>query len=469
MKRNINKIVAATLLATTFVACSDEIENGTYGTPYNANTSSIASAGTAVDLGLPSGTMWADKNVGAASAQDMGLSFIWGDVTGTQLSIAGNTYSQGANVNLEGYFKSFTKEKKTDINTIQIASKDVKVVAVDSVRPNYACDLLIERHADVKVKDETTGEYKVDEKGEYIREPKVFVEVEGRIVMSHTEEEYNTGLAIFLMKQGILVEKITELTGFNNDELNAIHKAKIVKDQNYVQDDYNKYVIVKAEKVFFEDVIQKLTPAEEDVDVLAYIAETKKAKNKDVAWSTYSDPTFNEEDGFLHANLIVEAYDTVSYAVGQDWATGAEITALSIVGNAELDAATKNWGAGWAMPTSAQLEELIKECTWEFVDNAYKVTGKNGNSIFLPAAGYRYEAKQIGAGASGYYASGEVNGSYTFPSTEDQHNGSFGSVSAFPMANVLTFNAGQFDNSKRIMNKFAEKNIGLSIRPVVKK
>ena len=35
-----------------------------------------------VDLGLPSGTLWADRNVGATSPEDSGLYFAWGDTVG---------------------------------------------------------------------------------------------------------------------------------------------------------------------------------------------------------------------------------------------------------------------------------------------------------------------------------------------------------------------------------------------------
>ena len=35
-----------------------------------------------VDLGLPSGTLWADRNVGATSPEDAGLYFAWGDTVG---------------------------------------------------------------------------------------------------------------------------------------------------------------------------------------------------------------------------------------------------------------------------------------------------------------------------------------------------------------------------------------------------
>ena len=64
------------------------------------------------------------------------------------------------------------------------------------------------------------------------------------------------------------------------------------------------------------------------------------------------------------------------------------------------DAATKNWGSQWQMPTRQQFEELINtayttsEYTTQNGVNGLKVTGKNGNSIFLPAAGW-YESNHL--------------------------------------------------------------------------
>ena len=44
------------------------------------------------------------------------------------------------------------------------------------------------------------------------------------------------------------------------------------------------------------------------------------------------------------------------------------------------------------MPTRLQLSELIAECSFQWTTlngvKGYKATGPNGNSIFLPAAGY---------------------------------------------------------------------------------
>lgn len=71
-------------------------------------------------------------------------------------------------------------------------------------------------------------------------------------------------------------------------------------------------------------------------------------------------------------------------------------TMSDIRGNAQYDVARAKWGGTWRLPTKAECEELIDEenCTWEWTTqsgvNGCKVTSKvNGNSIFLPAAGYR--------------------------------------------------------------------------------
>ena len=68
----------------------------------------------------------------------------------------------------------------------------------------------------------------------------------------------------------------------------------------------------------------------------------------------------------------------------------------------EDDAAYVNWGPLWRMPTFEQQQELIDNCTstWTQMNgvNGYLLTGPNGNSLFLPAAGlYNNESlKDVG-------------------------------------------------------------------------
>lgn len=71
------------------------------------------------------------------------------------------------------------------------------------------------------------------------------------------------------------------------------------------------------------------------------------------------------------------------------------------------DAATANWGSGWRMPSDDQWTELRDSCAWTWVQQngvyGRLVTATNGNSIFLPAAGYRYNSSFLFAGSKGLY------------------------------------------------------------------
>lgn len=82
--------------------CADSIEN-TFEYPQNAS-------GKAVDLGLPSGTLWADRNLDALDETDEGMLFIWGDPTGMNdtVKVPDNVY------NISGTKYDIVKEKWGD-------------------------------------------------------------------------------------------------------------------------------------------------------------------------------------------------------------------------------------------------------------------------------------------------------------------------------------------------------------------
>ena len=99
------------------------------------------------------------------------------------------------------------------------------------------------------------------------------------------------------------------------------------------------------------------------------------------------------------------------------------------------DAATVNRGSEWQMPNNAQWQELVDNCTWTWTTqnnvNGCLVTGTNGKSIFLPAAGFIIGTESRFSGECGYYWSSSLNSEYTYQANylsfdSDRHNSSFG-------------------------------------------
>ena len=81
----------------------------------------------------------------------------------------------------------------------------------------------------------------------------------------------------------------------------------------------------------------------------------------------------------------------------------------------EDDAAHVEWGGTWRMPTLDEQKELLNNCTCTKTTQngvvGYNVTGPNGNSIFLPAAGYGYKWVFNERDSSGYYWSSSLRSS----------------------------------------------------------
>ena len=67
----------------------------------------------------------------------------------------------------------------------------------------------------------------------------------------------------------------------------------------------------------------------------------------------------------------------------------------SDIAGTQYDVAHVKWGGSWVMPSFEQIEELAVSCTYKWTTingiKGAKLTGPNGRSIFLPAAGYRVD------------------------------------------------------------------------------
>ena len=131
-----------------------------------------------------------------------------------------------------------------------------------------------------------------------------------------------------------------------------------------------------------------------------------------VKWATFNVGATSPEDyGDYFAWGETEPKETYSWATYK-WGTSSNLTKYNTTDgkttlDPEDDAAKVLWGGYWRMPSKEEVDELTQQCTWIWTThnnvNGYKVTGPNGNSIFLPAAGYKGAGPTYPAGEDGLY------------------------------------------------------------------
>lgn len=132
-----------------------------------------------------------------------------------------------------------------------------------------------------------------------------------------------------------------------------------------------------------------------------YYAWGETEERSDYYFDTYKYTVDSDGDG------IISSYETIDIG--------------SNISGTQYDVAHVKWGGSWRMPTQDEIIELVNKCSWKWTTyngvNGQLVTGPNGNSIFLPAAGCRNGTSVYYVGDLGLYWSAaqfESNSGYAF-------------------------------------------------------
>lgn len=146
-------------------------------------------------------------------------------------------------------------------------------------------------------------------------------------------------------------------------------------------------------------------------------------------WAYANVGATNPEDyGNYYAWGETEQKDTYDWSTYQ-YCNGSENSLTKYCSNSEYgdngftddltileasdDAANVNMGSFWRMPTHEEMQELYDNCTYEWTNhngiNGRLFTGPNGNTIFLPAAGNRYDSSLGDTGTNGFYATSSLD------------------------------------------------------------
>ena len=114
----------------------------------------------------------------------------------------------------------------------------------------------------------------------------------------------------------------------------------------------------------------------------------------------------NSSSGSNISKNVPDGYTDLGLPSGTIWKN------FNATGLYTYDEAVSQFGS--RLPSKAQWEELKAECQWQWTGSGYKVTGPNGNSIELPAEGYRLCDGRVNDGFGFYLSSAPYSSKYAW-------------------------------------------------------
>lgn len=133
-----------------------------------------------------------------------------------------------------------------------------------------------------------------------------------------------------------------------------------------------------------------------------------------IAWGETEPKELYDWKSYKYAVNAGGYFEMTKYCTESSWGLSEYIDNLTVL-EPEDDAIRTCWGTGWGMPTKEDWTELCQETTCILTtQNGVKgrlVTGKNGNSIFLPTTGFRLNDELICPNLGIYWSSSLYTGS----------------------------------------------------------
>lgn len=451
-----------------------------------------------VDLGLPSGILWASCNVGATSPEEAGDHFLWGETEPT-----------------ESPTKSFVDDYKLYLLTTNelinlgfFNENEELMPEYDAATVNMGIDWRLPNDKEwneltsntTKTKDSINGVFGYRFTG--ATGASIFLPVAGYYSTRQFDEEHVTywssntnsqyvangfsfssntnsmgsegsyreyscsvravqsssSVSRIKISKGLRIPGVHQTAGlsFSSKPQNSVAASEVQwssSDENVATVKEGKVTSVSEGKCVITAIYNnQIAQCEVTVDQNAYVdlglpsgtlwasynigATEPKEWGYMLKWG-YTSPGLNSENGY--------GWNFYKY---DDFLNNGIIDERGNL-TADYDAAKFNWGEIWMMPSMAHFQELFNECDLSEVELdgvlCTKVTSRtNGASIYLPAAGYRYVDGSVSGKDIGYYRT----------STMRNRNGN-------NFAYTARVAAGRYE-----IGLFMREYYGMSVRPI---
>ena len=137
-------------------------------------------------------------------------------------------------------------------------------------------------------------------------------------------------------------------------------------------------------------------------------ADTPEGYGDYFAWGEIVPKELYDWNTYKYGSFVNEHYEFDKYCTDSVYGHDGFVDKLTVLESGD-DAATANWGADWRIPTMDEWDELFQNTTFaKAIQNGVKgwcLTASNGNSIFLPAAGYWWDGVFEFTGIGIYWSS----------------------------------------------------------------
>lgn len=369
--------------------------------------------GEAIDLGLPSGTMWASWNVGAAKPEGYGGYYSWGE---TVMKIL--------------YNESTYRYYQSDLGTYVNLGTDISGTEYDIAQVKWGGNWTMPNQDDMNELVANCTQEWTTLNG--VNGTKFTSNINGNsIFMPATGYQGGDG-AVSVGAYGLYWLSIP------NAVYGQLAHHMTISSGNAYDNSDSRYYGISVRPVYKKDLHPKMVdlglPSGTKWASCNVGASKPEESGKYYSWGETED----KDDYSWNTYFLSDGTQETCYDIGSD------------ISGTEYDVAYVKWGGNWVMPSLDDIKELIDNCTsvWTTlhgVEGRMFTSKTNGNSIFLPATGCRADEGFSDVGDGAYWSS------TLYPS--ESFNGS-----------IL-----DFDSNRVNCDGWGNRYLGICVRPVVKK